>query len=367
MDLRDYEHIKFDLAEVLRTIELDSQLAARPGIAATGRDLSTHIHDLFSRLAEDRFNLVVFGRFSRGKSSLMNAMLGMDRLPTGVIPLTSVITTVAYGSDERVVLFFHSSGLFSDIPLSQLAENITERGNPGNMKGIRTAEVQLPAEILRRGFHFIDTPGLGSSIVANTRTTENFLGEADAFVLVTSYDSPLSEDELRVLDTIRLSGKRVFVVVNKHDSVRQTDREQVDEHLRQQLHTVFDKTAPIPFSMSATQALTARLSGDVQALEASGLPNFERALVAFLLDDRQREFLRNTWDRIADIVNAMPAADKAWQDLARLRDGIVGQTGGETAEATGDRGAGLAPDLTECTICKSVTDDVFGRWCTSMV
>jgi len=37
--------------------------------------------------AEDRFNLVVVGRLSRGKTSLMNAIMGTDRLPTGMVPL----------------------------------------------------------------------------------------------------------------------------------------------------------------------------------------------------------------------------------------------------------------------------------------
>ena len=59
------------------------------------------VRDLFSRLAEDRFNLVVVGRFSRGKTSLMNAVLGADRLPTGIRPITSVIRTVTYGSTEK--------------------------------------------------------------------------------------------------------------------------------------------------------------------------------------------------------------------------------------------------------------------------
>ena len=89
MDLRDYERVKFELAEILRTVPYEA--------SQTGR-----LREVFSRLAEDRFNLVVVGRFSRGKTSLMNALLGMDRLPTGVVPLTSVITTVGYGSEERV-------------------------------------------------------------------------------------------------------------------------------------------------------------------------------------------------------------------------------------------------------------------------
>ncbi|HEV8721419.1 MAG TPA: dynamin family protein [Candidatus Binatia bacterium] len=34
------------------------------------------------------------GQFNRGKTSLMNALLGSDRLPTGVLPLTCVVTAL---------------------------------------------------------------------------------------------------------------------------------------------------------------------------------------------------------------------------------------------------------------------------------
>ncbi len=180
MDLQQYDHAKSVLAEILRSATI-----------RTDR-IPEAVRNHFSQLAQDRFNLVVVGRFNRGKTTLMNAMLSTDRLPTGIVPVTSVITTVTYGSEEKVVLYYRHTSLFLEIPISQLAEHITERGNPGNRRGIRTAEVEMPAELLRRGFHFIDTPGLGSSIIENTRTTEAFLPEADAFVLVTSYDSPLS-------------------------------------------------------------------------------------------------------------------------------------------------------------------------------
>ena len=171
MNLQEYERVKFELAEILRTVAWDpAQLLRR--------------RNLFARLAEDRFNLAVVGRFSRGKSSLMNAILGSERLPTGVVPLTSVITTVTYGSQERVTLHFRGTSLFEDIRLDELPAYITERGNPGNRRGIEVAEVQLTAAILRHGFHFIDTPGMGSSIIENTRTTEAFIPEADALILV---------------------------------------------------------------------------------------------------------------------------------------------------------------------------------------
>ena len=58
---------------------------------------AAHVRELAARLAEDRFQLAVMGQFSRGKSTLMNAILGGPYLPTGARPMTSVITSVVYG------------------------------------------------------------------------------------------------------------------------------------------------------------------------------------------------------------------------------------------------------------------------------
>lgn len=179
MDLIDYERAKFELAAILRSAGA-TLTKARP-------DVVMPFSDLFARLAEDRFNLAVIGRFSRGKSSLMNAMLHTDRLPTGILPLTSVITTVSYGSIEQVFIEHEGWTLQEEVALDALPNYVTQQGNPGNRKRVRFAHVKLPAELLRRGFHFVDTPGLGSAIVANTRTTERFLPQVDAFMLVTGF------------------------------------------------------------------------------------------------------------------------------------------------------------------------------------
>ena len=73
-ELRRYLKLRLDLAGVIRSVmELFRQ----------AKDPREHqARFLLSRLAEDRFNLAVVGQFKRGKSSLMNAVIGMDRLPT---------------------------------------------------------------------------------------------------------------------------------------------------------------------------------------------------------------------------------------------------------------------------------------------
>ena len=301
MDLREYEQHKFAIADLLRQMEL-----AAPD-KQQWRDLAT---PLFARLAEDRFNLALIGQFSRGKTSLMNAILGIDRLPTGIIPLTSVITSVAYGSVEHVRLRYTKSFMDEDVPLASLPQYVTQQGNPGNAKGIREAEVQLPAEILRRGFHFVDTPGLGSAIEENTRTTKSYLPEADAYLLVTSFDSPLSGEEIRFLREVSSSSRCVFVVLNKQDMINDQERGEAVEYVRGKLDATFEQNAPKLFSVSARQALAAKQAHDSQGLEASGILSLEHELVDFLLKQKRSEFLLRMCDRLADLVGRLPTSEQ---------------------------------------------------------
>ena len=64
------------------------------------------VAELQERLAEERFQLAVLGQFKRGKSTLLNALLGESILPTGVVPLTSIPTYLRSGEKRAVRVFF---------------------------------------------------------------------------------------------------------------------------------------------------------------------------------------------------------------------------------------------------------------------
>lgn len=288
MDLKQYEQKKFALAEIIR---------AAQAVNTQDDALLSATRDLQARLAEDRFNLMVVGRFSRGKSTLMNAVLGADLLPTGVVPLTSVITTVGYGSRKQVVLHFTGTGLTREVPLSKLAEYVTQEENPGNQKQLANAEVQLPVELLRRGLFFVDSPGLGSPIIENSLTTERFLPQADAFVLVTSYESPLSEEEDRILRRIRNTDKKLYVVMNKQDTVGAKERDDAIRYVTKALQAFSFREEPQIFSVSAREALAAKQAKNQEQLEASGFAAFEKELLRFLMEERAQSFLVNMYER----------------------------------------------------------------------
>jgi small GTP-binding protein len=288
--LEEYAKRKLELAAILRTLLHTAE--RRKDEMSVGE-----CRRLLARLAEDRFNLAILGQFSRGKSSLMNSLLGVEKLPTGILPLTSVITTVAYGESERVLLQREGWAFPQEIELNQLAEYVTLHGNSGNEKHVTLAEVQLPSELLRLGVHFIDTPGVASAIRANTRTTRQFLPDADAAILVTSFESPLTEAELNFLREIREHVRKIFVVVNKQDLVAPAERGPVLESVRDSLRAAFEDAEFDLFALSARDALLAKQDASAEGLAASGLPIFESALTEFLRSDKVRELLVRAADR----------------------------------------------------------------------
>jgi small GTP-binding protein len=313
---------------------------------------------MFSRLAEDRFNLVVVGRFNRGKTSLMNVLLGTDRLPTGIVPLTSVITAVSYGTREQVFIEYEGSRYLSScIPIDQLPEYITQQGNPANQKKVAVASIQLPCELLRRGFHFVDTPGLGSAIRENTLTTERFLPEADAFIVVSSYDSPLADEEMALLRRIVPTATKIFFVLNKHDTVSPTERDQVLRYVQQRLADAFGADAPRLYSLSALDSLKAKARDAGEDFASSGIPELLDHLVHFLIAEKSQRFLANSGERVAAILRELPNSAAPMARLAALRQrGFI--NGQIPVGADAPDGAGTPP-FSACAICDQIERDVF--------
>jgi predicted GTPase len=168
--------------------------------------------ELMVKLAEDRFTLAVVGQFKRGKSSLMNAVIGRELLPTGVLPVTSVITSLRFGAREQILISKPETHFLFNALLSALSEYVTQEGNPGNQKRINAVYVELPLPFLRRGVEFVDTPGIGSAIDANTATTMSFLPKCDAAVFVTSVETPMTAVETAFLGDIKQYAEKYFLL-----------------------------------------------------------------------------------------------------------------------------------------------------------
>jgi len=202
-------------------LQMLSSLATRAG----AEEVARQAHDLAGRVRERRFYVACVGQFKRGKSTVLNALVGHPVLPTGVIPVTSALTVLRWGSHARACVSFED-GSTRTVEVANVRAFVTEAENPENEKSVRAVEVFLPSPLLARGMCFVDTPGLGSVFGGNAAVTRAFVPHIDAAVLVVGADPPISGEELDLVGEVANQVKHLVFVLNKSD--RLTEQERVE-------------------------------------------------------------------------------------------------------------------------------------------
>ncbi len=266
--------------------ELDqlAQAATELARSAAGRvEVSSRACRLAERLTRGRFNISVLGEFKRGKSTIVNALVGQELLPTGVVPLTAVATEVAFGEEGATVV--HLDGTTMDIGVGELADFVTEARNPDNQRQVARVEVRAPAQILQPGVVLVDTPGIGSIFRHNDEAATRALLDADGAILVLSADAPLSEPERRLLAALSDRRAPTFFVLNKVDHLTPAEREEVRRFVTEAVAGELGRKERL-WCVDGRAALTARLAGrDLDEGDAVDFPEFTRALARFVEAD----------------------------------------------------------------------------------
>jgi GTP-binding protein EngB required for normal cell division len=178
-------------------------------------------------------DVAVLGQFKSGKSSLLNALVGEDLLPVGVVPVTAVITRLRGESAEAgkpgtlrtVVTRLDGSTL--EVSPASIGEYVSEAGNPDNIKGVATVDIRTPLLEGLPGLRLVDTPGLGSVHAHNSQSTMAWLPSVALALVAISVERPLSEEDRRLIEILRPLASRVVVVLTKTDLITDVELEQV--------------------------------------------------------------------------------------------------------------------------------------------
>jgi len=264
----------------LELTELRASLKEASNLEGMNQEACAH---LAKKLDEHAFNLVVAGEFKRGKSTVINAFLGTNLLPTAVVPLTSVVTLLQYG-EHPLVTVVYENGQERVVDLDALPEYVTERGNPKNVKGVHEVAVSYPAEWLKGGIRLVDTPGIGSVHQHNTDVSYQYLPQADAVIFVASVDQPVSRAELDFLIHIRRYAGKVFCLLNKLDYLSEADLAESVAFATGALHDALGVPVPV-FPVSARLALEGCTAQTPELLARSRFPEFDAALRQFLHEE----------------------------------------------------------------------------------
>lgn len=280
-----------------------------------GTDFSKEIdslNELKKRFLEGRFHLAVLGQFKRGKSTLLNALLGEAILPTAVIPLTSIPTFIQAGQKLSAKVLFEDKKLSAEYTagdssnlLDFLSKYVAEANNPANQLNVQQVEVFHPTEILRDGVVLIDTPGIGSTFKHNTEATLNFLPQCDAAMFLVSADPPITEVEIAFLKQVQKKVPHLFFILNKVDYLTEQEKEEILSFTKKVLTEQVGIENDNIFCVSARLGLQARQNNDSNLWNKSGLNDIEAYLVGFLAEEKNEALRQAVRKKAADILGGV--------------------------------------------------------------
>jgi len=231
-----------------------------------------HELDVTSQLAELAIErtrpvrLAIVGEFNAGKSTFINALMGADVAPTGVLPTTATLHHLRYAPDPiaRILMGRGHDPPERIVPVSELRATLKALGD----SPIRRVEIQLPLPSLTR-VEIIDTPGFNAPDVRHTEAARSAFEEADSVLWLLDAAQPLKQSERLILDEAKNSRISVQMLVNKADRLAPADLEKVMAMVKGSLEEIGLTSWAPPLALSARLALAGRL-GDEKALAASG-------------------------------------------------------------------------------------------------
>ena len=195
-----------------------------------------------------RFRLAVIGEFSKGKSTLLNALLGEEIQPVREIPCSGAVTVLKYGTQKRIICRYQN-GTQEEISFEeyQLKATISENAAIDCLSE-ELADSQIDEivfehpdlELCSSGVEIVDSPGLNEH-PDRTKITQKLLKDTDAVIFLTNASCSLTQVERELLQDVKTQlnyGKgnepvnNLFVVGNFIDLVRSDKgREQVRQRI----------------------------------------------------------------------------------------------------------------------------------------
>ncbi|MGD1156830.1 MAG: dynamin family protein [Terriglobia bacterium] len=318
-------------AKLLRLASLGEELGAQY-IADDGRGLA-------ARVSEGRFYLACIGQFKRGKSTLINALVGEGILPVGFVPVTAVPTVIRYGAHKKARIQFRD-GAWQEIDASDLEQYVSEEHNPENAKGVGGAEVFVPSALLSTGMCLVDTPGLGSVFTGNTAATQAFIPHIDAALVVVGADPPLAGEELALVEAVGRQVQNLILVLNKADRATEAEKAAAVRFTQQVLGKRLRRSVGPVFEVSAAERLENRgperdwgkllgaldqlVQGSgrqlIQAACERGVQRLSEQLMAIISEEREalERPIEESERRIAAMKETIAEAERSMRELEFL-------------------------------------------------
>ena len=207
--------------------------------------------------------VAIVGEFNAGKSTFINALIGADVAPTGVLPTTATLHHLRYAPDPFARIQLHD-----DAP-SDVEERIVPSSElRAALKSDRHEQREARRDLACRSrlltrVEILDTPGFNAPDQRHTDAARSAFEEADAAIWLLDAGQPLKQSERRILEEAKSAKLPVQILVNKADRLTPEALETVMSTVDDSLQETGIRSWSAPIALSARLALQGKL-GDAR-------------------------------------------------------------------------------------------------------
>ncbi len=265
--------------------------------------------------------VAIVGEFNAGKSTFINAVMGADVAPTGVLPTTATLHHLRYAPDPFARIQFYDGDVKERIVPSTELRAALKTVDTANVKRV---EILMPIASLTR-VEILDTPGFNAPDQRHTDAARSAFEEADAAIWLLDANQPLKQSERRILEEAKTAKLPVQILVNKADRLTPEELATVMSNVGDSLLETGLTSWAQPIALSARLALQGKL-GDAEALTKSNWETVQRLLDEELIgrsDELKERGLRRRGNRVVsellDRAREAAADERSKIDAARTR------------------------------------------------
>lgn len=332
---------RFETAIAL-TKELDEALGDRVSLS---EELKTLLNQQES-WQEHRFEIVVVGEFSTGKSTFINAILQQEVLPSKVTPTTATINYIRHfddGPGYEVAVVNYNDGRKEEVSFELLDEYVTEMSENVNVANeVHHVDLFIDSQYLKDGVIIVDTPGLQALHEEHEKITKDQIKKSHASIFLSNMEQLGKQTEFELLSDVKESIDRIFFIGNRLDGVPEEEVDQVitsfEDHLKDNPYCPIESEYARLYPISALQALKARDASvrtkhwndytPEQLLKESRFEAFEQKLEEYLFDGEKAQDALE-----APKVALLSHYDRLEQKLQEIQDVLAGEVDLEQLES----------------------------------
>lgn len=234
----------------------------------------------------------ILGTQGMGKSTMINAILGEDILPSEADETTCVPVEIRYGPEPKGIVRFLDDKPETPVNTkTELSEFVDNNFNPGNEKRVSHIVLYRDYPLLKTGLVIVDLPGVGSLTKANEETTTKYIQNLCVAIFIISTSPPILKTEANFITSVWRSFNSVYFVQNVWDDNSEDETREGLDHNEKVLSEISQKiSAPKLHSIIPVNAYAAAkgsLEKNQELIHTSNINELLEALTSFAKSYRE--------------------------------------------------------------------------------